>query len=145
TTHAQDLTQNILGCRCALWCSSEKSDQTCSCGLSCAFLEEFGRCFYNSNFLRNSGCDPLVQGYTIFFSQPRRCPFNGIRQFQRVSSFAHRLTFFSRSPGRITGIPNRSPADQKCATLYVTKPSAFPLIAASRTISSLGSRTWGRH
>ncbi len=40
-------------------------------------------------------------------------------------------------------MPNRSPATAKSRTLYVIRASASPLMAASSTISSLGSRTCG--
>jgi hypothetical protein len=47
--------------------------------------------------------------------------------------------------GIITSIPNRAGTVPKSRTLNVTNPSARPLIAVSRTISSPGSRNCGRH
>src|SRR6266851_7814067 len=126
---------------------AQKLHESFAGGLACTLLEKVGCRFHHSNFFGDRYRDPLVQRHAIFFREPLGSLLDGERKLQWIRRFAHylNLTFFSSSAGRNTEILNRSAAPAKSATLYVTSASARPLIAASRTISSFGSRDCGRH
>ena len=116
-----------------------KERKTLEASVMATRATELTRGLDNTDLFRHCNSDPLVEGHTILFGEALRGLFDGQRKLQRIPSLAHCFTFPSMSPGRTMGIPNRSPADRKSVTLYVTKASALPLIATSSTISSLGS------
>src|SRR5271166_4834053 len=123
---------------------AKKFHQPVSACLSGALLEERRCRFHNSNLFCHGDSDPLVQRHAVLLGQTLGGLLNGQGKLQGIGSFTHRLTFFSSSAGLRTEMPNRSPASTKSPALYVTKASAWPLTAASSTISSFGSRDWGR-
>src|SRR6266436_4895028 len=138
-------SEPVVRFRSSLGGTPQKLHQSGPGGVASALLEEVSRSFYHSHFLSHRHRDPLVERNTIFLGQPLRGFLDGKRKFQRISSFAHAFTFFNKSPGRNTESLKRSPASAKSLMLYVTSTSAWPLIAASSTISSFGSRDCGRH
>src|SRR6266699_3382808 len=114
-------------------------------GFSRTLLEKIRGRFNDTNFFRDGGSDPLVQGDTVLFGEALGGLLDGVRKLQWISSSTHGFILFKTSIGRKTETPKRSAATAKSETLYVTRASASPLMAASSTISSPGSPTCGLH
>src|SRR6266849_7779211 len=114
-------------------------------GFSRTLLEKVSSRFNDTNFFRDGGSNPLVQGHAVLFREALGGLLDGVRKLQWISSSTHGYILFKTSIGRRTETPKRSAATAKSETLYVTRASASPLMAASSTISSPGSATCGLH
>src|ERR1700682_900544 len=118
---------------------AKESHEAVALGFPGALLEKVSSRFNDTNFFRDGGSNPLVQGDTVLFREALGGFLDGVRKLQWISSSTHGFILFKTSIGRRTETPKRSAATAKSETLYVTRTSASPLMAASSTISSPGS------
>jgi hypothetical protein len=119
--------------------------ETVALGFSGTLLEKVSSRFNHTHFFRDGGSNPLVQRHAVLFREALGGLLDGVRKLQWISSSTHGFILFKTSIGRKTETPKRSAATAKSETLYVTRASASPLMAASSTISSPGSPTCGLH
>ena len=89
----------------------------------------------------------LVDTCPVFLANPSdsRLQRRGQPQRIRADRPLHSESLLIASWGVETAMPNSAGVSPKSRRLNVTSASALPFIAASRTISSEGSRSLGRH
>ena len=71
-------------------------------GFSRTLLEKVSSRFHDTNFFRDGGSDPLVQGDTVLFREALGGPLDGVRKLQWISSSTHGYILLKASIGRKT-------------------------------------------
>ena len=112
-------------------------------------IDPFPKVFFRAQsreFLRYSNINQLIQSNTLrlrntlcLFEQRRLQSKSDIASSHECSPWISCQTW----PGAVTRIPKLLGASLKCRVLYVTRQSALPFTAVSRTISSAGSLNIG--